>query len=269
MKTSHVQWMVCWIIFLASHAFGHLPSDPEEYANWEKGILESIERQRRSPTKETLHKLMRYVFQMNLPTNREKSQPIVKTAAEEALKEHPDFPSHVESYILDLKEQGLESGPAYNHYLTERRMAFSALSQIHTPEVVEMFAGFLDDNDERRLPEFEGTLGQASASALAGMLENPPVPSSMRMDLWLEWRDRVREGKQAYSFKGSKKRYDFRGEVLATPREPRRSVDERPEQPVVDQGNAPEETPWIPVVGALLALVLGFAFWRWKARLAS
>ena len=196
---------------------------------------------------------------------------------DEMLAATPVELSHMTEYadyfadrIRDLKRRGLEEdSPAYHRYLTERRWIFSALSQVHTPEVVEVFAGFLDDNDQRRLPDLEGTLGQASASELAGMLENPPVNSSMRMDLWLEWRDRVRAGKQTYSFKGSKKRYDFQGEVLATPRTSRRPVEERSERPAVDSGDEPERTPWVPVVGALLALMLGFAFWKWKARPAA
>ncbi len=257
------------IVTISTKISARLPDNPAELQAWETSVLERIHELRQMPAEEAMPELAMLYRKYRLPTFSKAMETQVVPALETALAERPEFPGFFRDYVSRLKEEGLENGPAYNHYLTERQKVFTVLGYFHTPEVVDILAGFLGDNDKRRLPDLEGTLGQASASTLAGMLEDPPVPSSTRMDLWLEWRDQVREGKQTYSFKGSKKRYDFQGEVLATPRTSRRPVDERSERPAVDQANEPEETPWVPVAGALLALLLGFAFWKWKARPVS
>ncbi|GAA5480834.1 hypothetical protein [Haloferula sargassicola] len=264
-----MKWILLFLLMFTLAPCRAIVSPPEEEAAALEEWKTKIENCGSLPDAEKFGLLIEAINKLHQPSiyaNQAASLPVHQRAVA-ALSSSEGYADYFADRIRGLKHRGLEeNSPAYHRYLTERRWIFSALSQIHTPEMVEMFAGFLDDNDERRLPDLEATLGQASASKLAGMLEDPPVNSSSRMDLWLEWRDRVREGKQTYAFKGSKKRYDFQGEVMAPPPRPRRSFDERNPEPVAESGKKPPRSPVAVIAGTLLVLALAAAFWKWRTR---
>jgi hypothetical protein len=182
----------------------------------------------------------------------------------------PGYGDHYREMLIDANKVATIDGPSWNKFSTERGRVVETLKLLPTAESVEALAGLLDCDETRNVPMEGGPLSQVAASALSGMIENPPA--KFNPIPWREWRERVASGKQTFQFKGSPVRYNFEGPV-AEAAQPKPAARTRfhgtPADLPVASSTAvqpPRDLPMKVGLGVALVVVVVFGCVKWRAR---
>ncbi len=248
MRTTLALPLALWVS--TSLALCTLPTDPEEYRQWERESLASVEAQKRVVPAESIPKLGKWAAKLALgSSNVEKGERPVFHAVQSALLAIPGhakyyqdqieqtrtFQKHYESLSQDeqhrmqqeYRERNEDLGSRHD-YDGARRNAFVILGLLPSPETVAVLGHFLEDpegrdgKDVRGNPIFYGSdvgpplpnCGQAYTALEKLGIEHPPIPPAAleNMEVNLE---RADAWKQWWSeIKSGKRTYRFKGSPI-------------------------------------------------------
>jgi hypothetical protein len=184
--------------------------------------------------------------------------------------ETPEYANYYRNDLVEWNKIAIKDGAAWSDFVVKRAKVVRTLAVLQTPESVEALAGLLDCDETRNVPMEGGPLSQLAASALSGMIENPPA--KFNPIPWREWRERVASGKQTFQFKGSPVRYNFEGPVAeaAQPQPAARTqLHGTPADLPVASSTAvqpPRDWPMKVGLGLALVVIVVFGCVKWRAR---
>jgi hypothetical protein len=186
--------------------------------------------------------------------------------------ETPGYADYYRENLIEWNKIATKDGPAWSNFVKKRAKVVTTLAFLQTPESVEALAGLLDCDETRNVPMEGGPLSQLAASALSGMIENPPA--KFNPIPWREWRERVASGKQTFQLKGSPVRYNFDGPVaeVAPPHPAARTqfpgtqVEEAAASPGPLDGPRHRHLPMKVGLAVAMAAVVVWAFLELRAR---
>ncbi len=267
-------------LLLHGGARADLPADPGAYSKWEAKLLASVKSQEDVGPEEAIPKLGRWVFQLSLPTNREKGDRPVFAAAQAALLA---IPGHAEYYEKNIKAAqsrfedaatNLEKSPLATQLNNELMYGFATLENLPSPETVRVLGDFLGDMrgvDENgkwieggHYDGFRGT-GPPCIYA-AGALMKLPLKSKPTHDKrtatfgdvrpWQLWYEQVKAGNRTFSFEGDPKVYSLAGPVTAERSPAGQRPERRPEAAVHEPGAGAGGVDWRVIAGAVGLVVI-------------
>ena len=278
--------VIAMVLSLAS-AVANLPEDPAAYADWEAGMLKSIQQLSTTWNEKTIASLGRTVGQLSeeKSPNWEKGERPVFRAAQAALLA---IPGHAEFYRDRINEarrkldaepaESVECGPLQNALYNEQMYGFQTLAQLPSAETVRVLGEFLFD-DHGILPGdgeqawLERPNSRCAANALSKLpLVARPVTAkesgSEDVPTWRLWYQQVKAGTRTIRFVGDPKEYNLRDLMRqpatpdTNPRATRQAANDR--QPTGPSGDSETNTSSSATWPALIAaglVILAAAGW--------
>lgn len=208
-----------------------LPTDPEEYREWEARMLSSIAGKKEKADEESYLKLTGYICQLSLSTNREREGRPVSNAAREALISFPDHAAYLERLLeqavqaeyAEARHQPRISAP-FNQY-----QLFVAIKELRTPSCIALLGKLLEDDREpwKDKPEKDGDRPGANSTFAVSTLNALEIQGVSVMPLksdrdfeaarnqWKLWFGEVKAGTRTFRFKGDPREYNLQGPVSA------------------------------------------------------
>lgn len=274
-----------WFVVM-TRGWADLPKDPVGYLAWQKQMIELVERHRANPQPDTIPALGHNLWRLGLSTNREKGEPVVRRAFQEALL---SIPGHAEYYgkqikaaekdvVEALQTVGLErAGTAKARLLRVQTEAFGTLEALPSPETVRVLGELLDDpwgfepGMDRTVQAVRfKTYGESPHSGMA-MIALARLPLETRANntpankisydadigAWTLWYEQIRAGTRTFRFIGDPQEYSLAGPVpqakipvpISTPANAMQNVEPvRPE--------TRKEISFVPVAAAVAVLIL-------------
>lgn len=185
------------------------------------------------------------------------------------------------SQILEESKAVWKTTGADHDFDKIRSQVFKTLSQLPSPQVVELLGSMLTDTEWPIHPLKHGDSSVApsnarlSVYALQNLLDDPPAThgkGSMahliiaEFPVWQLWFDHVKAGSRTFRFKGDPKPYNLKGvapvERASTPLQSK--TPQAPELEKVEAKLAPSRS-WIPLALSIIALLVAGG-WLLKSR---
>jgi hypothetical protein len=256
-----------------SNGFADLPEDPVEYAAWEEAMLRSIRARAESSTVEDIPRLGQAVFQLAMPTNKEREGRPVFRAAQAALLAIPGHAEYYDRRVREALDKAKEAEGTEDQFvelfafMDEARTMSAVLRHVPSPETVRVLGEFLFEDwiiNHETSDQF-GPPGLYAMRALHGLpFVSKPTNNyeavSDDLETYRLWYEQIRAGTRTFRFEGDPVEY-----TLAGPLPPGTTITSHRRPPARTQAERSSSIPESPSEGssppaiAVMAMAVGLA----------